>query len=339
MLSGYAVWLYKTKLNYKAQKIILNNTAIYDFLVLVIWVIVASTIVQVIFIQLVSKDIKYHQYRIILSASVIILGLGPVASLKEKFSPQNSFLRWSLVGITSTVCMVITAWPIVFGIDVSTHSGNAYGFRTRGYSQRFKTSSELRTGLSSMAWQNVGEYIRNRTSENDKIYVWGWVPGIYVSAQRLSPTASACIMPRPAPANLANSISEILEDFKREKPKFIVDSRKLHIPTDWPPYELWPIAHIDTPSGKAGWFVPNNRIVTEKYDKWWAELLRKNFGEEEADRYLILAPLRQFVMDNYEVVEPRRFVKSDSPFYIITHQIFGEHIVFELKKQNPANNK
>jgi len=331
-LAGYAVWLYTSKLNYKAQKLILKNTAIRDFLLLIIWIITATIIVQVIFTQLADRDVKYHQYRIVLSASVVILGLGPVALLMEKFSPENGFLRWALVGITSLVCMVIMAWPVVFGIQMSTHTAANYGSKKRGYVQRFRAVSQLRTKSASVAWENVGEYIRNRTSENDRIYVWGWVPGIYVKAQRLSPTSRACIMPRPAPANLKASITEILADFQRERPKFIVDSRKLHIPTNRPPYELWPIARIDTPGGKAGWFLPDNQIVTEKYDKWWAELLREKFGDAEAERYLILAPLRKFVMDNYEIVEPKRFIKSNFPFYMITHQFFGEHIVYKLKE-------
>jgi len=46
------------------------------------------------------------------------------------------------------------------------------------------------------------EYIQERSQPTDTIYVWGWVPGIYVQAERLSrrrrPSKARCTLCRPS---------------------------------------------------------------------------------------------------------------------------------------------
>ena len=64
------------------------------------------------------------------------------------------------------------------------------------------------------------------------MYVWGWIPGIYVQAQRMSPTPKAFegMMHTLPPAQLADRVQEILTAFEKNPPKFIVDTRKIHFP-------------------------------------------------------------------------------------------------------------
>ena len=165
----------------------------------------------------------------------------------------------------------------------------------------------------------------------DKIYVWGWYPGIYVAAQRFSSASEAFSMPRHTPQALAKIVAALLTEFEQEPPKFIVDSRKRHVPTERPPYELWPTV----PKGFMGiqrpmLLPPNNKELIAQYDKWWSEVLRRNFGEEEAARYEVLRPFREFVMKNYELTEPQLYVITEDGQ--VLHRLFGEHRVFQLKK-------
>jgi hypothetical protein len=119
-------------------------------------------------------------------------------------------------------------------------------------------------------------------------------------------------MPRPAPQVLSQIVGQLLEEFKKQTPKFIVDSRKRHVPTNRPPYELWPIVPQGSLGAEKPHFVQPNEV--DAYDKAWNQLLREHFDEDEALRYEALKPLREFVMKNYQIV-----------------QMFGEHVLFKLK--------
>ncbi|GAI02291.1 unnamed protein product, partial [marine sediment metagenome] len=131
-----------------------------------------------------------------------------------------------------------------FGVKTSAHSGFTYRNRTtgkpekrNGYAQKLNEISMRKRKNYKGSWEVVGEYIRNNSTSSDKIYVWGWVPGIYVAAQRLSPTPKAFegTMHTLAPEVLSERVDEILGAFEKEPPKFIVDSRKDHFPWDRPP--------------------------------------------------------------------------------------------------------
>ena len=159
------------------------------------------------------------------------------------------------------------------------------------------------------AWEIVGEYIRTHSIPNDKIYVWGWYPGIYIKAQRLSsvPGAFEGTMHTMTPETLSERISEILTAFRKQPPKFIVDSRKQHFPWDRPALELWP----QTPKG----FLPLNKQIIDEYDAAYSKMLSERIEPDEALRYKAMAPFRRFVMDNYRIVNIN----------------FGQHVLFERK--------
>ncbi|MHC4150119.1 MAG: ArnT family glycosyltransferase, partial [Planctomycetota bacterium] len=338
MLGGYLVALYIERLSEKPAIPATERTMLLDVAFVGAWAIAAWFAVQGLFrILFKAPDVyeMYGYYRVLLSAAVIMLGLGPIGLLRNKLSKSTSKFRWGVIGVCVIACMTVMSWHIFFGVRVSPFSGSWYPNRKarRGYAQKYDDISGRRKTNTKGPWEQAGEYIRVRTEPTDKIYVWGWYPGIYVSAQRFSAASKPAMMPRPAPAVFARMIAEMLAEFEKEKPKFIVDSRKRHVPMERPPYELWPIV----PKGRAGmnrtWFLPLDNNVIETYDKTWSEFLRVRFDAAEAQRYEALAPLREFVMKNYMIVEPRQYVATQDGRLL--HRMFGKHVLFRLKNPTP----
>ena len=268
---------------------------------------------------------SYDQYYLPLTASAAMLGGYLIAVYTNLLANPVNKNVWRVVGIIGLLFMIGMSWHIFFGIKKSPYSNEPYHNRAgepekrRGYSQRLRDISRNRRDNLKGSWERVGEYIRLQSTPDDKIYVWGWFPGIYVQAQRYSPTPHAVMMPRPTPKILTGIIKQMLKNFEQERPKFIVDSRKRHIPMDRFPYELWPIVPKGFMGMKESGFLPLNANVIQAYDKAWSDMLRNRFDEDEAERYKELKPFREFVMNNYRIV-----------------RMFGQHVLFELK--NPAAN-
>jgi len=139
-------------------------------------------------------------------------------------------------------------------------------------------------------------------------------------------------MPRPSPALLDQRNSRVLQEFNEEMPKFIVDSRKLHIPMDRPPYVLWPVVPKGFMGQPNNWFLPRSERVVAEYDKQWKAMLGTRFDEAEAQRYEILGAFRKFVRDNYEIVLPQEYAPVNDPRFLIYHRRFGPHVLFKLKE-------
>ena len=253
---------------------------------------------------------SYEQYYLPLNASAAMLGGYLIAIYYDKARSAASRPKWVAIGLLGFLAMIIMSWHVFFGIKKSPYSGNPVGGKYKGYAQKFREISRHQ----EYPWQLVGEYMRANSKLTDKIYVWGWVPGIYVKAQRFSSASKAFCMPRPTPKVMEQMVEQLLTEFNREKPKFIVDTRKRHIPTIRPPYELWPIVPQGFAGAKQAQFLPLDENIIAAYDKQWAELLRTKFDEDEALRYEALKPFREFVMKNYRIV-----------------RLFGEHVLFELK--------
>jgi 4-amino-4-deoxy-L-arabinose transferase-like glycosyltransferase len=331
MLGGYLIALYCDRFVQKPQALTTSAILTRDIIILAVWAIAVWVVVRLIFSATIQEAARYERYRVALSAAVIMLGLGLVGLVQDRFSNGISAFRWGVVGVIGFVCMAVMSWHMFFGTRTSPHTGADRGEKWYGYSQKLDQISRRRKQNAKMPFEKVGEYIRLHSEPTDKIYVWGWYPGIYVSAQRFSAAAKPVMMPRPAPQALADSTSGLLAEFERQPPKFIVDSRKLHIPTNRPPYELWPIAPNGLVQGtNRTWFLPSNDNVVAMYDKFWSDDLRRRYGDDEADRYIALAPLRKFVMDNYEIVEPRQYVTIRGWPWLI-HRMFERKVVFRLK--------
>ena len=319
MLGGYLIWIYREKLSRKSGILRTWKTAALDIVFLAVLLIAAIRIMPGLLPSIEEgQPDNYAQYRILLSAAVIFLGLGVVGMLLDMLSRGFEILRWCLIGVVGLVCCIAMAWHIFFGIIASPHSGSYYGGKTRGFSQKLDYIAQIKSRNAKGPWQDVGEYIRTNSRPTDKMYVWGWYAGIYVSAQRFSSAAKPVMMPRPAPATLAKIIEGLLAEFEKQRPKFIVDSRKRHIPTNRPPYELWPIVMPPTLGVTKPRFLQQNKAEIDAYDKDWSKMLRQ-FDEDEALRYHALKPFREYVMNNYRIVN-----------------MFGPHVLFELK--NPTAN-
>jgi hypothetical protein len=238
---------------------------------------------------------------------------------------------WRIVGLIGLLVMIVMSWHIFFGIEKSPHSGTDYGGKRRGYAQKLKEIANRKKGAKG-SWEVLGDYIRNYSTKNDNIYVWGWVPGIYVQAQRLSsvPEAFEGTMHTLSPEVLSKKIEAIINAFENDPPKFIVDTHKLHFPWDRPPLELWPT----TPKG----LVPNDEATVARFDMMYSKLLSEKINlaqkriyeqltrwdinrlmdmadTDEALRYEAMKPFRQYVMNNYKIVA----------------QPFGQNLLFERK--------
>ncbi len=272
---------------------------------------------------------SYDQYYLPLNASAAMLGGYLVALYSDYLKSSVNKSRPVLIGLMGLVCMVALSQHIFFGIKKSPYSAANYGEKRRGYVQALDRVSKRRKTNSKGYWEIAGEYIRTHSEPADRIYVWGWMPGIYVSAQRFSAASKACSMPRPAPPVMVRMVAGLLAEFKQKMPMFIVDSRKNHVPLERPPYELWPAL-----GGKTPHFI-RPKAEALAYDKMRRDWLAKNFDEDEALRYEALQPFRQFVMDNYRIVEPRHFAATRNGQ--LRHRMFGNHVLFQLK--NPPAEK
>jgi len=257
---------------------------------------------------------SYEQYYLPLTASGAMTGGYLVAVYRDKLAGAVFKTNWVITGIVGFVLMVIMSWHIFFGLPRSPYSGVKYQEKRNGYIQRWDEISQRKNNGWRGSWEVAGRYIRDRTKPTDKIYVWGWVPGIYLSAQRFSSTPSAFeseMHTRP-PEQLEQVIDELLSAFHKEMPKYIVDSRKRHLPLDRPQLELWPI--VGSSSRGQPQFLPSDPQTLAEFEKQWAQMLRGRFGDDEARRFEVMGKFRKFVRENYEIT-----------------QVFGDEVVFKLK--------
>ena len=280
---------------------------------------------------------SYEQYYLPLNASAAMLGGYLIAIYTKLLENPVNKNAWKVVGFIGLLVMIVMSWHIFFGIYRSPHSGTIYRNRAgepekrRGYDQKLKEIANRKKGAKGY-WEVLGDYIRNYSTKNDNIYVWGWVPGIYVQAQRLSsvPEAFEGTMHTLSPEVLSNKIQAMVSTFEKEPPKFIVDTHKLHFPWDRPPLELWPT----TRKG----LVPNDEATVAQFDMMYSKMLREKINPaqkpiyeqltrwdinklmdmadtDEALRYEAMKPFRQYVMKNYKFVA----------------QQFGQNLLFERK--------
>ena len=250
---------------------------------------------------------SYEQYYLPLNASSAVLLSFLIYSYQEKLSASPRKARWFLLGFGYVCCAVAMSWNIFFGLSESPHSGSPYPQKRRGYLQKFNEISVCKKYNFKSDWENAGEYIQQNSCARDKIYVWGWYPGIYVKAQRLStvPKAFLSEMHTMSPEKLAETVKWMLSHLDKSKPLFIVDTHKTHFPWDRPPLELWP--------SNNGKFLPDDIGLMEIYNREYSRMLENHIGKDEAKRYKAMQPFREFVMSNYNI-EKR----------------FGQHVLFKL---------
>jgi 4-amino-4-deoxy-L-arabinose transferase-like glycosyltransferase len=269
---------------------------------------------------------SYEQYYLPLNASGAVLGGYLVGLYAHRLHTDRDRPRWLVLGLVGLVAMIVMSWHIFFGIAKSPHSGSAYPKPARGYLQKWQEIA----ANGQYAWEQVGDYIRQRSDVADSIYVWGWIPGIYVRAQRMTtaPKAFEGMMHTLPPAQLAARVQELLAAFQKKPPKFIVDTKKIHFPWTRPPLELWPslgnglrlfpslpgdrtqLGNLllqtfnvsATDLTREGFLRADQPEAVRRYDAAYEELLRERVEPDEALRYEALQPLRAYVMANYEIV-------------------------------------
>jgi hypothetical protein len=259
---------------------------------------------------------SYEQYYLPLTASGAMTGGYLIAIWRDKFIKAFIKTKWVITGIAGFILMIIMCWHIFFGLPRSPYSGMKYPDKRNGYAQRWDEIKNRKYRGWKGSWEITGEYIREHTQPSDKIYVWGWVPGIYLSAQRFCPAPNAFeseMHTRP-PEQLEQIVDELLGYFNKEMPKYIVDSRKQHLPLDRAKFELWPI--IGYSGQEQPKFLPADTQTVEKFEKQWEQMTRERFGDDEARRFEIMGEFRKFIRENYDIA-----------------QMFGDCVVFKLKNQ------
>jgi len=271
---------------------------------------------------------SYKQYYLPLNASAAMLGVYVIGIYVRKFRAAPNKNPWLIVGLAGLLVMIGMSWHIFFGMRRNPFGGGRESRPANGYVQKWQDIADLKK--YGMAWQAAGDYIRLHSDPNDTMYVWGWYPGIYVRAERFSAAAKACLIPRTTPDRLAEIVEDLIAQFEQRKPKFIVDSRKRHIPTNRPPYELWPIWEFNDKTVR---FLPLDQQVIENYNQMYEQFLRETYDEEEAKRYKVLEPMRKYIRENYRIVEQQRYraIRSALGLPTLMHQSFGIHVVFVRK--------
>lgn len=186
-------------------------------------------------------------------------------------------------------------------------------------------------------WEQLSHYIRDNSSQDDGLYVWGWYPGIYVQSQRFTPVTRMVAysnMHADSPKTMVRRIEKMVGELKADPPKYIVDSQKIHYPYgDHPVFDLWP-AWLSRSNGQVhtrffrGQKYPQKKAFTVDEVKRYEEHtlnymenmirvvltdLRRQGGavnEEKAEkmahnerlRHEAMLPLRNFVVENYAIV-------------------------------------
>jgi len=270
----------------------------------------------------------YEQYFLPLNASSAVLGGCLAGAYTHRLKTDSNRTRSIVLGLLGLLAMLILSWHIFFGIAKSPYSGGAYRnrygelARDRGYRQTWNKSREN----GEYPWMQSGKYIRANSKPTDKIYVWGWIPGVYVQAQRMSaaPKAFEGTMHTLPPNELAGRVRELLDAFAKEPPKFIVDTQNRHFPWDRPPLQLWPNIENGynspgrdaktfslllrtfglqaTDVTKEGFLLADKPGAIQKYDAGFAKMLGQAVEPAEALRYQAMRPFRDYVMKNYEIV-------------------------------------
>ena len=250
----------------------------------------------------------YEEYFLPLNASAAMTGGYIFAIYTEKFRNAKNKIGYVLGGIVGLIVMLSMGWHIVFGIEKSPHSGQSYGRLTRGYVQRIDEIKQARQFNYKGDWEQAAEYIKQNSEPNDTIWVWGWYPGVYMKAQRLSCviglfTSDMFVM---APAALKDYMADVVSDLSKGKAKYIVDSHKVDYPWNVPALELWPKLEKG--------FLPNDAATVQYYENNYTKMVEKQFSKTEADRFAAMKQTRDFIMQNYTPVK-----------------IYGQFVVFELK--------
>jgi hypothetical protein len=309
MLSAYAI--------YRCQKrpvgfiFLLGGWLVVDFLLR--WIVPADGFGYVTFRT--SEAVGAYWGGFFVRLIPLAAAVGAYVLLK---SPGR---RKVLAGVMILLCAIMTVWWNTENIQV--------------FSKRVKN---LQQGQIT-SWEPVAEYIQQRSLADDGLYVWGWLPGIYVQAQRFSPAKQPAYsdMHVDPPEIVGYKITALVEQLKSKPPKYIVDSQKFHYPYyDHPNFDLWPRWTDKKKRGIYLRFHPSQPLVDTEFlsVKEYSRLREPALGQieeftnmrltdsrrkggaveagkarqmaqMERQRHEGMLALREFVMANYQMVPLR----------------------------------
>jgi len=260
---------------------------------------------------------------------------------------QNYWSSWSIQIIPLAIATVVyfLAKPLHSNtrlIIISLACGYALlcwsSGNVKAFEQRVDSVRKLKAMNQINAWEQMGEVIKKNSDPDDGLYVWGWMPGIYVAAQRFSPATQPAYsnMHTDAPKKVGGHINRLLKDFESRPPKFIVDSQKKHYPYNTHPnFQLWPVG--TGPDKKPVYVNPaayqnNKGQILSQIEEVTFQLLShpkrpggpvpadqaRKMAQAERNRHEAMEPLREYVMKHYQPVVPAGssmtlFKKNEKP--------------------------
>ena len=280
---------------------------------------------------------SYDQYYLPQNASGAMLGAYLIGIFHYHFTYARKKSLWMGLGAGAFVVMIIMVWPIFAGIRRSPHHGELYRNPDirRGYAQKLQEVARRKAGGIGY-WEHVAEMVKGDPADDYTIYVWGWYPGIYVAAGRVSSSSRAfeSEMHITLPATLASRIQRVVTELKAHPPRFIIDSQKMHFPNyDHPVFDLWPrwwnkssemfdlrptiwkgepkLQYLTLPE-----LIRYRKLLEIQVEKYCVFKLTSEFrqggplpedqamslAQQERARHVAMHPLREFVMKNYHPV-------------------------------------
>ncbi len=268
-----------------------------------VWLLAAWWVLDMAFVWVSPRS--YEQYYLPLCASAATLGGYAVWRCMTNWNPASSLVGRILCPAAGLI-FVVMVFPIFTGITHSPFSGEPYSMPSRGYVQIWNETKARREGRAVQAWETLADYIKAHSTPQDTIYVWGWYPGIYVQAGRLSssPKAFESHMHIYTPEVLANEVKAIVNAFEKNPPRFIVDTRKREFPWKVPPLELWPQVPKELAGVYSG-FLSTEPQTVQRFETSFSAHLKQQLAAVSPEEYLrfeAMKPLRDYVMQNYKVV-------------------------------------
>jgi hypothetical protein len=194
----------------------------------IIWVFLICWILDMAFVWISPRS--YVEYYLPL------IGSGAMVSAYVVYHCLK--LKKLLIGVVAMIALVQVAVPLSAGHKVVKPFEVASDFISR-----IQTRVKSRETKGIALWEQIANIVKEKSKLGDGLYVWGWYPGIYVSAQRFAPVTrvSEANMHTDRPGDIRLSISTLVSELKENPPKFIVDSQKMHYPYwDHPVFDLWP---------------------------------------------------------------------------------------------------
>lgn len=162
------------------------------------WALVGWLCVGVLVVVWHGHYLGYHFLPLLAQAA--ILSAVPMCTIIER--------RWERRGAFVALLVFLTALSLVSARKLVQHA--RFGLHV------------LQTQKSADAWEPIGSYLRQRTSPEDRIQVWGNVPAIYVHAQRRASSRFFYALPVAGAWEGLDFRQLFLQEFTENKPAYFI---------------------------------------------------------------------------------------------------------------------